>query len=423
MESITLIDGNNFYASCEQSINPSLRKKPLVILSNNDGCIIARSPEARALRIKMGEPYFKVKDKLHHLGVVVLSSNYSLYGDMSKRLMNLLNQKCEKIEIYSIDEAFGLITRPKDENLYPWARSLRALVYQNLGITISIGIGENKVRAKLANKLAKRFNYSAGIFDITNVENQSRYLKKIKIESIWGVGHQTSKWLYSKGIKNAEEFKDMNEYEIKKKLGVVGQRIQLELKGCVCLPIEEVQNSKKEIRVSRSFGKSIKTLEDLTQALIIYTIRAAEKMRSGNLQTSLITVFTRTSYYSDLNYKKSAHKKLIESTNNTITLIKIVIELAKKIYHPGYKLAKAGVLMKDLTSSNYLQKTIDNIQFEEQFKKEESLIKTIDSINKKFKHKVISWGIENKGSEWRMNRNLLSDASTTDIKKIPTIII
>ena len=184
MNAISLIDGNNFYASCEQSINPSLRNKPLVILSNNDGCIIARSAEARILRIGMGEPYFKIKKRLKNLGVIVLSSNYSLYGDMSKRLMNFLKQYCEKIEIYSIDEAFVSINRPHNKNLYPWARELRALIYQNLGLTITIGIGENKLKAKLANKLAKRISYSAGIFDLGNMSNQNSYLKEISVDKI-----------------------------------------------------------------------------------------------------------------------------------------------------------------------------------------------------------------------------------------------
>ena len=165
-EAIALIDANNFYASCEQSINPYLRNKPVVILSNNDGCVIARSPEARALKIKMGIPYFKAKERLNRLGVTVLSSNYSLYGDMSKRLMNLLKNYSEEIEIYSIDEAFVSIHRPKNKNLHPWAREVRCFIYQNLGITLTIGIGENKVRAKIANKLAKHIDYSAGIFDL-----------------------------------------------------------------------------------------------------------------------------------------------------------------------------------------------------------------------------------------------------------------
>ena len=423
MDAIALIDGNNFYASCEQSINPALRKKPLVILSNNDGCIIARSPEARVLGIRMGTPYFKAKKKLNQFGVIVLSSNYSLYGDMSKRLMNLLRKHCEKIEIYSIDEAFVSISRPKDNNLYSWARSLRSFIYQNLNITITIGIGENKVRAKLANKLAKEIDDSSGILDLSNIKNQDTYFKRVSVENIWGIGNQTSKWLRSKGIKNAKEFKEMNEHEITKKLGIVGKRIQLELKGYKCLPIESIKNKKKEIRVSRSFGEPITKSEDLNQALAIYAITASKKMRIQNLQTSTIIVFTRTSLYSNDNYQKSAYKNLVEPTNNTTIILKIVLELAKEIYSPKYKLAKAGVLMQNLTSYNYLQKSINNSLYEETSLKEDKLIRTIDSLNSKFDNRAITWGITKRKQNWRMNKNLLSGTSTTNIDEIPIIII
>ena len=423
MEAIALIDGNNFYASCEQSINPSLRKKPLVILSNNDGCIIARSPEARILGIKMGTPYFKEKDRLSQLGVIVLSSNYSLYGDMSKRLMNLLRKHCEKIEIYSIDEAFVSISRPKDNNLHLWARSLRSFIYQNLNITITIGIGENKVRAKLANKLAKEIDQSSGILDLRNIKNKDDYFERVRVESIWGIGCQTSKWLRSKGIKNAKEFKDMDTYEMTKKLGIVGKRIQLELRGYKCLPIENIEKTKKEIRVSRSFGKPITKIEDLNQALASYTIRASKKMRIQNLQTSTIVVFTRTSHYSNYNYQKSAYKNLIEPTNKTNIILKIVLELAKEIYNPEYKLAKAGVIMQKLTNYDYLQKSINNSLSEEKLSKEYNLTRTIDSLNEKFNNKAITWGIAEKKQKWRMNKNLLSGTSTTNINKIPTIVI
>ena len=422
-QSIALIDGNNFYASCEQSINPTLRGKPLVILSNNDGCIIARSSEAHILKIKMGIPYFKIKKKLDQLGVIVLSSNYSLYGDISKRLMNLLNKYSEKMEIYSIDEAFLSISRPHNNNLHPWAREVRTSIYQNLGMTITIGIGENKLRSKLANRLAKNIKYSAGIFDIENINNQNYYLKKIRTENIWGVGNETSKWLKSKGIKNAKELKNMDQNEINRRLGVVGKRIQLELRGYKCIPIEEIKKSKKEIRVSRSFGNPITKLEDLKQALAIYAIRAAAKMRSKNLQVSTIIVFTRTSIYSSSNYQKSACKKLIEPTNSTNIILKIVLELSTQIYNPEYKLAKAGVIMKGLTQCNYLQRSITKYSSTSELKKELDLIKAIDSINKKFKNEKITWGITLNQKRWIMNRNLLSGTSTTNIDNIPTIII
>ncbi len=422
-EAIALIDANNFYASCEQSINPHLRNKPVVILSNNDGCIIARSPEARALKIKMGIPYFKVKERLNNLGVAVLSSNYSLYGDMSKRLMNLLKDYSEEIEIYSIDEAFVSILRPKDKNLNPWARKVRCLIYQNLGITLTIGIAENKVRAKIANKLAKNIDSSAGIFDLVRIYDDSYYLRKISVEKIWGIGKQTSNWLQSKGIKNAKELRDMDEDEIIKKLGIIGKRLQMELKGNKCIPIETIKKPKKEIQVSRSFGKPITKLEDLTQALAIYAIKASEKMRSQNLKSSTITIFARTSHYSNDTYQKSAYKKLINATDNTSTILKIVLALSKEIYTPEYKLSKAGVLMQDLTNCEYLQQPIINYESQEDSKKSIRLMKTIDYLNKKFNNEAITWAITKKPQEWEMNRNSLSSGSTTDIKKIPNIMI
>jgi len=422
INAIALIDANNFYASCEQSLNPHLRNKPIVILSNNDGCIIARSAEARALKIKMGIPYFKVKERLKQLDVVVLSSNYSLYGDMSKRLMNLLKNHCEEIEIYSIDEAFVSISRPNDKNLHPWARKIRSFIYQNLGIAITIGIGENKVRAKIANKLAKNIDTSAGIFDLNRVRDENKYLGDVCVDQIWGVGKKTANWLKSKGIKNAKELRDMEEEEIRKKLGIVGKRIQLELKGEKCLPIEQDKKQKREIQVSRSFGKPITNLEDLTQALVIYAIKASAKMRSQNLQSSIITVFARTSHYSKNTYQKSAYKKLINATNNTNAILKIVVNLTKEIYNPEYKFSKAGVLMQDLTNSKYLQQSIVNYRSQEELTKSLHLMQTIDSLNKRFKNEAITWAITKKKQPWVMNKNSLSQTSTTDIQNIPNTI-
>ena len=357
---IALIDCNSFYVSCERLFNPKIRRLPVVVLSNNDGCIISRSNEAKALGIKMGEPYFKARNIIIKNNVQVFSSNYSLYGDISRRVMRTLKRFNSKIEVYSIDEAFISISRPNDKNLYPWARKVRCLAYQNLGITLTIGIGTNKVRAKIANKLAKNIDYSAGIFDLSRTRNENNYLKRISIDKIWGVGKQTSNWLQSKGIKNARELRDMEENEIIKKLGIVGKRLQLELKGHRCLPIEKNKKSKKEIQVSRSFGTPITKLEDLTQALASHAIKASEKMRSQNLQSSNIRVFARTSKYSSQNYQRSAHRKLTNATDDTNKILKIVVELSKEIYNPEYKFSKAGVLMQDLTNSEYLQQSIIN---------------------------------------------------------------
>ena len=215
----------------------------------------------------------------------------------------------------------------------------------------------------------------------------------------------------------------MDEDEIMKKLGIIGKRLQLELKGNKCLPIETIKKPKKEIQVSRSFGKPITKLEDLTQALAIYAIKASAKMRSQNLKSSTISVFARTSHYSNDAYQKSAYKKLINATDNTNTILKIIAALSKEIYNPEYKLSKAGVLMQDLTSCQYLQQSIINYESEEDIIKSINLMKTIDSLNKKFSNEAITWAITKKPQEWTMKRNRLSPTSTTNIKKIPNIVI
>jgi len=336
--------------------------------------------------------------------------------------MNLLKNYCEQIEIYSIDEAFVSISRPNNRNLYPWARNIRSLIYQNLGITITVGIGENKVRAKIANKLAKNIDYSAGIFDLARARNENNYLKRISVDKIWGVGKQSSNWLQSKGIKNARELRDMEENEIIKKLGIIGKRLQLELKGHRCLPIEKNKKSKIEIQVSRSFGTPITKLEDLTQALATHAIKASEKMRSQNLQSSNIRVFARTSKYSSQNYQRSAHRKLTNATDDTNNILKIVVELSKEIYNPEYKFSKAGVLMQDLTNSEYLQQSVINYKSQKVLKKSTNLMKTIDLLNKRFNNNAITWAITKNPQSWKMNKNFLSRSSTTDIEQIPTIV-
>ena len=353
---ILQIDGNNFYASCEQMIDPSIKGKGLVILSNNDGCIIARSSEARKMGIPMGQPYFKLKNKLTKLNITVRSSNYELYGDISNRLMQLLRKNCEELEIYSIDEAFGTIKRPNNMFLYQWAKDLRALVYQNIGIPISIGIGETKVLSKISNHLAKKIQNNSGIFDIGIIENKDPYLNLIKVNKIWGVGKRMSIWLRNKGITNARELRDMSSNQIKEKYGVVGLRIQNELKGNLCIPIKETSSDRKEICVSRSHSYSIDSLEELSQAIIKYVLIASAKLRKYNQLASAITVFTNTNTHSKDFYKKEATEKIDIPTSDSRIMLKISLELTKKIFRPYRKLKKAGVILHKLQSNKYKQK-------------------------------------------------------------------
>ena len=264
----------------------------MVVLSNNDGCIVARSAEARALGIRMGTPYFKARRELERQNVVVRSSNYALYADMSQRMMSLLEAHCDDVEIYSIDEAFGRLRRPNNGALIPWARQLRARVRQNLGLPIAIGLGASKSQAKLANRLAKAVPNHAGIFDFGSCHNPDQWLETIAIEDVWGIGRQLAAWCQRRGIRNARQLRDMPQGELKAKCGVVGLRLQWELRGYACLPMDLAPAAKQETCVSRSFSQPVTTREELRQSIATYVVRAAEKLRKQQQRTSTLTIYT-----------------------------------------------------------------------------------------------------------------------------------
>tara|TARA_B100000700_G_scaffold82109_1_gene92417 strand:- start:971 stop:2248 length:1278 start_codon:yes stop_codon:yes gene_type:complete len=420
-KAIIQIDGNNFYASCEQMIDPSIKGKALVILSNNDGCIIARSSEARKIGIPMGQPYFKLEKKLKNLNIHVRSSNYELYGDISNRLMQLLRKNCEELEIYSIDEAFGMIRRPKNKCLYKWAKYLRSLVYQNLGIPISIGIGETKVLSKISNHIAKKTKKNSGIFDIGLIDNKDYYLRQIKVEKVWGVGKRMSKWLQDKGINNAKELRDMSSNQIIEKYGVVGLRIQDELKGKLCIPIKEVSHARKEICVSRSFSYPIDSIEELREAISKYILIASYKLREYNQLSSAITVFTTTNIHSEDYFKSEATGKLNIATSDSRIMLRKSLDLTEKIFKPYKKLIKAGVILHKLQGNEYKQ----NLLFKEVDEKEgvylERLDKLIDHINKKNRRNSLGWGLSTIEKDWLPNRKRLSLLKTTTIDGIPSV--
>ena len=320
-QATALIDGNNFYASCEQSLDPALIGQPVVVLSNNDGCIVARSAEARALGIRMGTPYFKARRELERHNVVVRSSNYALYADMSQRMMSLLEAHCEELEVYSIDEAFGRIRRPRDGDLQGWARQLRARARQNLGLPIAIGLGASKAQAKLANRLAKQTPDHAGMFDLGQCDNPDRWLETIAIEDVWGIGRQLAHWCRLRGVSNARHLRDMPSGELRAKCGVVGLRLQRELRGHACLPLELAPAPKQETCVSRSFSRPITSQEELHQAIATYVVRAAEKLRKQRQRAAALTIYTRTSPFAPGFYSQAASTQLDLPSNDTAVLL------------------------------------------------------------------------------------------------------
>ncbi len=417
---IALIDCNNFYASCEKVFDPSLKNKPLVVLSNNDGCIISRNAEARSLNIKMGAPYYKVAHTLKSHGVQIRSSNYELYGDMSKRLMELLKGHCEELDIYSIDEAFCKITRPSHSQLTPWAYQLRSLIYQNLGLSIAIGIGSSKGQAKASNYLAKSVITNASVFDITTVDNPDEWLEMIEIENVWGIGHKLAYWCRLHGIKTARQLRDMPSNFLKRQSGIKGLRIQHELRGESCSRFT-IENDKKETCVSRSFNKPITDESELRQAIASYVVRASEKLRIQNQLAGAISIFIKTSSYKSNYYSKTATKTLDIPTNNTNILLSSSLSLTKQIFQEGYPFIKAGVIMQKLQKPNFLQQHLFQETNNLSKQKQEKLMDVIDNLNKRYGKNTITWCACGIKQNWQMKRERLSKAATTRLNEIPIL--
>ncbi|MEC8688647.1 MAG: Y-family DNA polymerase [Cyanobacteriota bacterium] len=420
-QATALIDGNNFYASCEQSLDPALIGRPLVVLSNNDGCIVARSAEARALGIAMGTPYFKARQHLNANNVVVRSSNYALYADMSQRLMSLLEAHCEELEIYSIDEAFGRICRPGNGDLQNWARALRARVRRNLGLPIAIGLGASKGQAKLANRLAKQVPAHAGIFDLGCCNNPDHWLETIAIEDVWGIGRKLARWCRLRGISNARLLRDMPSGELRAKCGVVGLRLQQELRGHACLPLELAPAPKQETCVSRSFSRPITTVDELRQAISTYVVRAAEKLRKQQQRAASLTIYTRTSPFIPGFYSQAASTRLDLPSNDTAVLLQAALPLVGHIFRPNRQLAKAGVLMQHLQSNDILQTHLMVPMSEEQQQKRDCLMQTIDRINRRYGRGTLQWAGCGLHPSWLMRRGQLSRAATTRLSDLPVV--
>ena len=290
---LALVDCNSFYVSCERLFNPRIRRKPVVVLSNNDGCIISRSNEAKALGIKMGEPYFKAKDIIVKNKVEVFSSNYSLYGDLSRRVMRTLKRFNSEIEVYSIDEAFLDLSNFSDNEVEEVGKKIRETVLQWTGIPTSIGIAKTKTLCKVANHIAKK--KQSGVTSLIGIENLDPILEKVEINDVWGVGRQLTKFYQKNGIYNAKQLKNKSNTWIKKSSNVLGSRTAMELRGIPCINLETTTIKRKSCVVSRSFGKRIKELQELKEAVANYCLNASEKVRSESLVAKAITVFVRTS--------------------------------------------------------------------------------------------------------------------------------
>ena len=418
---IALVDCNSFYVSCERLFNPSIIKKPVIVLSSNDGCVISRSTEAKVLGIKMGEPYFKVEKIIKKNDVKVFSSNYSLYGDISRRVMKTLKQFSPQMEIYSIDEAFLNLSSIRDENLFEHGNKIRKTVLKWTGIPTSIGIATTKTLSKAANHIAKK--EQSGIVNLINTKQIDQILKEIEINEVWGVGRQLTKFYIKNGIHTAYQLKNMHNNWIKKNTNVLGSRTAMELKGIPCVSLEEHQEKRKNCCVSRSFGRKVTKLEELSESVTTHCLNAAEKIRSDNQTTKRITVFIRTSpFQKDKNYyANSKDIDLPVRTNDSIELVKQALIALQYIYRKGYKYQKAGIIFSGLNEVDIYKKNLfSSINNEE---KRNKLMKAIDYTNIKYGRHALSIAQAGLRKKLNIKRQHSSKIDTACFDFLPTIKI
>ena len=414
---IALVDCNSFYVSCERLFNPKIRKKPVVVLSNNDGCIISRSNEAKALGIKMGEPYFKAKDIIIKNNVQVFSSNYSLYGDLSRRVMRTLKRFNSDIEIYSIDEAFMDLSNFSDQEIEKVGKEIRGTVLQWTGIPTSIGIAKTKTLSKVANHIAKK--KQSGVTSLIGIDNLDPILEKVEINDIWGVGRQLTKFYQKNGIYNAKQLKNKSNTWIKKCSNVLSSRTAMELRGIPCIDLERTRSKRKSCVVSRSFGKRVESFQELREAVANYCLNASEKIRSESLVAKAITVFVRTSPF-QRNFGYYSNSKTIDfpiSTNNSIETVKAAISILENLFKDGYQYQKAGVMLTGLSNATGEK----NLFSSEKDEKINNLMKSIDKTNYRYGRSTLSIASAGVYKKWNMRREHSSKIDTADFYCLPTI--
>jgi len=418
---IALVDCNSFYVSCERLFNPSLAKKPVIVLSSNDGCVISRSTEAKTLGIKMGEPYFKVKTIVTKNNVKTFSTNFALYGDMSRRVMKTLKQFSPRMEIYSIDEAFLDLSSIKDEDLLDHGYKIRKTILKWTGIPTSVGIAKTKTLSKAANYIAKKEKY--GVVDLVNSKQIDKQLSEIEINNVWGVGRQLTKFYIKNGINTAYDLKKMHNGWIKKNTNVFGSRTAMELKGISCMSLEPHQEKRKSCCVSRSFGKKVTRLEDLNEAIVTHCMNAAEKIRLCKQTVKKITVFIRTSPFQN-NKDYYANSKSIElpiRTNDSILLVKKTLTILESIYKKGYQYQKTGIIFSNLKDTDvYNVNLFSTIHNEE---KRTRLMEAIDFTNFKYGRNALSIAQAGLKKKWNTKRQHSSKIDTACFDFLPTVRI
>ena len=417
-----LVDCNNFYASCERVFQPRLEGKPIVVLSNNDGCIIARSNEAKTLGIEMGAAFFKIEKELQRLGVAVFSSNYPLYGDLSRRVMQVLADFAPALEVYSIDECFLDFTGMAGD-LTAYGLEIARTVKRWTGIPVSVGIAPTKTLAKIANRMAKKGKSPAGpALDWNALSAPRDALAALPVEDIWGISTRWGAQLRPMGLANALAVAEADPAVLRKRFGVVMERICRELRGVSCLPLELVPPPRKQIMVSRSFGERLRRLEDLQAAVTAFASRAGEKLRIQRLKAGAITVFVHTSPFAETGprYANSATFEFEKPTRDSAVLVRYGVRGLERIYREGFAYQRAGVLLPDLET----EKAEQGLLFAsapDDGGKSDRLMDALDRINRRMGRHSVGYAGEGLGSRWKMRQRLKSEASTTRWADVATV--
>ena len=413
-----IVDCNNFYASCERLFRPELKNIPLIVLSNNDGCVVARSQEVKDLGIKMGVPLFKVQNEIKRYGIQVFSSNYRLYGDISARVMQTLEQFSPQMEIYSIDEAFLDLSGISDLNDY--GQRIRVTVLQHVGVPVCVGIAPTKTLAKLANYAAKKFKATRGVVDLRDPQRQQRLLAITPVAEIWGVGRKYTESLQRRGINTALDLAQMDRHQLSRLYSVVLERTVCELNGERCIGLDESPSPRQQIVCSRSFGEKLTQYADLRETVCEFAARASEKLRNQNQLALMANVFIRTSPFDKAgpSYDNAATGKLLSPSSDTSTILELVTRLFDTIWRDGYRYAKAGIMLGEFCSPEHLQLNLFDRPADRA--QQDTLMRAIDSINQSGKGKIWFGGQRAK-KDWFMKQANLSPAYTTRWESIPEV--
>jgi len=396
---IALVDCNSFYCSCERVFDPTLVGRPVVVLSNNDGNIIARTSEAKALGIAMGAPAFKIRDLIKWHGVIVRSSNYELYGDMSARVMDCLSDFTDELETYSIDEAFLRVYVGAKDSFADLGREIRGRVLKHTGIPVSVGMAETKTLAKVANYHAKRSEKAAGVLSLVRSAYRDLALARLPVDEVWGVGPRYTEMLRRHGIETALDLRDAPDDWVRDRMTVVGLRTVTELRGTPCIPLEITPPNKKLITVSRSFGAATASLDELRAAIAFYTARAAEKLRRQKLAAGAVTVFIETDRFKPgPQYSNSVTLNVAPKSDNTWELRELAFSGLARIYKPEYDYRRAGVTLGGLELADLVAKRLWE---DDWYERQRRLMAAVDRLNGKYGRDTVRCGLFHTEGLWR----------------------